>query len=236
MSQAVRPVLMRLAAMCLVVAALSAWPTLATGIDCAATALLVLPLWWLLALAVLEQAYLRRYAFVAHYLCAGSQLRRLLRPGWLLIFWVGLKSLAFALFLLTALLFFDSGQSWLLCADVVLLAALLWLIGHALRGEVHEVLRQPLARAWSRRCNAGLLWLAWLAQMLYAPRQNYLGLSWPEVVDDSVARVVVRCAGVCLAPVLAWRGAELVDGGTSVDAVGRQRPDRTGLVVCPWRL
>jgi hypothetical protein len=146
----------------------------------------------------LETAYLRRRAFIAHYLARTGRLHRLLRPRFLLPLWIALKRLPLALWLLTVTLFFDAVQWWILAADVVLAYGLIHALRALLNGEVHGALQRPLAHLWSRRVNALLLWLALLLQMFFAPQENYAGFSWLEVVDYAAARVDVHCDALAL--------------------------------------
>lgn len=217
----------RVVPMLLVYGALLGWHLTADRLGCAMVAVLLASVTVLLALSGIEVAFYRRYAFLRLYLVPDGILFRLLGRRILIIIRQVVKSLLLAFLLLIAALRFDWPQWLLLLADVFLVTALLAVFSSRLVGEIRQPYRDPMARHWSGRVNAALLWIAWAFLTYYSPQENYLGLRWEEVVAHSAHQTAIGCDLLSTLSALAATGEGLALWFAQNQLSGLQNPDHS---------
>jgi hypothetical protein len=172
---------------------LFAWHWGADKLGCLASALLIIPLWVILTLAMSELALLKRHTFVTQYLRSQGVLARLLRRSTILLLRQAGKALFFSLVLIISALFFSMNQWLVLLADILLMVILVQLISRLLSNEVKPNYRAFLARYWAHWVNAIILWLTSVLVIFYSSHNNYLGMSWEQVVHVSASKMVLGC-------------------------------------------
>ncbi len=188
----------RIALMFVFSLALAAWPWAASGMNCLASALYLVPLWIALGMASAEAAGVRRVAFITRYLEPRGRLGGLLRPGLLMLSLQTIKSLLLVLLLVTGIMALAPLQRGILAADALLLSLLSVLLRHLLAGEVRADLCAPLLRQWAHRCNAFILWIALLSAAWHVPYPDYADMAWRQVLQRSVADVQPGCDALAL--------------------------------------
>ncbi len=193
MTPHVQVLLFRFIQMFAVWCVLLAWRWLADRLGCIGSTLILIPLWGALTLSASEVALFKRYAFIAHYLSPEGILARLLRRKTMLLLWQSIKALFFCLILIISALSFDMNQWLVLLADVIVMATLVGIFDWLLHGEVKPGYRAPFAHYWAHWVNTVLLWLVSVLVIFYSAHENYLGLSWEEVVHFSASKVTVAC-------------------------------------------
>lgn len=172
---------------------LAAWRWAAETAPCLAAAAFLLGIWALLLAAGYEWALLRRVGFVRHYLKPGGLLARLLTGRLLLFLWNALKNLPAALVLFIATLSLSMNQWLVLAADILVAGIVLALSQRLLDREASPVYARPLARVWTHRVNAVLLWAALVTVTFYSPHEDFRGLTWELATRTAAAETQAGC-------------------------------------------
>lgn len=221
----------RIALMLLAWGLLLAWHLAADRVDCPVAAAVIALAAGLMALSGAETAFYRRHAFLSHYLIHRGVLFRFLGRRSLIIIRQGIKSLLLAFVLLIGALTFDREQWLLLLADVAVLAGLVAAFSRLFSGEVKERYRLPMARHWSGRVNALLLWIAWGVLVYVTPGEDFSGMRWEEVLAHSAHESVVGCDALVALTNLTAAGEALALWFAQNQFSGLQDPDH---VLAAW--
>ena len=172
---------------------LAGWRWAADTAPCVAAAVFLLGIWALLLAAGYEWALLRRVGFVNHYLEPGGTLAHVLRRRTLLFLWNAVKNLPAALVLFIATLSLSIHHWLVLAADILVAGTVLALSERVLDREAAPAYARPLARIWTHRINALLLWAALIAVTYYSPHQDFRGLTWELASRTAAAEVQAQC-------------------------------------------
>lgn len=210
----------QVAAMLAIWLLLAASTGLADRLGCTAGIVQVMVVWGLVFLAGTETVLLRRHLFIHACLETRGLVARWLGRRLFLVSWQALKALVLTLVLVTTLFLLRPPQWLLLLLDILLFTALVWLLNRLLRGEVKEVYRAALVRAWAHRVNAVLLWLGLLVSLLFTARHDYGAMGFPEAVRHGAAQVSLGCdalavlarAAAVLETTLWWTAQRLFSG------------------------